>query len=202
VTTVVPMLRHQTLAERSDEQLMRLVQDGRIDAYEVLYRRVAGAAVGLARQLTRNHALAEEVTQEAFVTIWRSSRQYRPERGSVRSWMLRIVHNHAIDGLRSSLRHDSRRALIDGSHERQAAPESTEVEVGRRDLTHTLRRMLEQLPPEQRQILELAFFDDLSHSQIARTLDLPMGTVKGRARLGLGHMRNQLDEHLVEQLAA
>jgi RNA polymerase sigma-70 factor (ECF subfamily) len=196
------ILCHRTLAERSDEQLMVLVQQGRIDAYEVLYARVAGAALGLARQLTRNQALAEEVTQEAFVTIWRSSRQYRPERGSVRSWMLRIVHNHAIDGLRSSLRHDSRRALIDDTHERQAAPESTEVEVGLREQTRTLRRMLERLPPEQRQILELAFFGDLSHSQIARALDLPMGTVKGRARLGLGHMRNQLDDHLVEQFAA
>lgn len=193
---------NRALAARSDEELMQLVQQGRVDAYEVLYARVAGAAFGLARQLTRNTALAEEVTQDAFVTIWRRSRQYRSDRGSVRSWMLRIVHNHAIDGLRSSLRHDSRRALIDGTHERQASPDSTEVEVSLREQTRTLRRMLQRLPADQRQVLELAFFGDLSHSQIARTLDLPMGTVKGRARLGLGRMRNQLDDHLVAELAA
>ncbi|HUR84052.1 MAG TPA: sigma-70 family RNA polymerase sigma factor [Solirubrobacteraceae bacterium] len=196
------MIRHHyTLSLRSDEELMRLVQQGRVDAYEVLYTRVEGAAYGLARQLTRNPALAEEVTQDAFVTIWRRSRQYQPERGSVRSWMLRIVHNHAIDGLRSSLRHDNRRALIDDTHERQAGPDSTELEVSQREQTRTLKRMLTHLPADQRTVLELAFFDDLTHSQIARTLDLPMGTVKGRARLGLGRMRDQLDDRLVAELA-
>lgn len=196
------MTDHPTLSELSDEDLMRLIQEGRADAYEALYGRIAGTAFGLARQVTRNAALAEEATQDAFVTIWRCSRQYRPDRGSVRSWALRIVHNHAIDGLRSSLRHDKRRALIDDTHERQAAPECTEFEVSLREQSRTLRGMLDRLPADQRQVLELAYFDDLSHSQIARALDLPMGTVKGRARLGLGRMRSQLDEQLVATLAA
>jgi RNA polymerase sigma-70 factor (ECF subfamily) len=179
---------------------MLLVQQGRIDALEMLYRRVGAAAVALAFQLTRDAALAEEVAQEAFIAIWRRSLQYRSDRGSPRSWMLGIVHNHAIDGLRSSLRHDSRRALIDGSHEHRAAPESIEDEFCLLEQTRTLRRMLARVPPEQRQILELAFFADQSHSQIARVLGLPLGTVKGRARLGLVHMRSQLDDRVVAQL--
>ena len=196
------MTNHPALAEHSDEDLMRLVQAGRGDAYEALYQRIGRAAFGLALQVTRNPALAEEATQDAFVTIWTCSGQFRPERGSVRSWVLRIVHNHAIDVLRSSLRHDRRRALIDDTQERQPAPECIEREIGRREQTRTLRSMMDRLPPDQRQVLELAFFDDLSHSQIARALDVPMGTVKGRARLGLGRMRRQLDDQLVETLAA
>ena len=180
---------------------MLLVQQGRIDAYEILYRRVAAAAVSLSLQVTRDRALAEDVAQEAFVTIWRCSHQYRPDRGSTRSWMLRIVHNHAIDGLRSSRRHESRRALIDGSHERRASADSTEGEIRLLEQTRMLQQMLARLAPAQRQILELAFFADLSHSQIACALGLPMGTVKGRARLGLGHMRRQLDTHMLAQLA-
>lgn len=180
---------------------MGLVQQGRVDAYEVLYARVSGVALGLARRLTSNAALAEEVTQDAFVTIWRNSHSYRPERGTVRSWTLRIVHNHAIDGVRRGRRHDSRRAAADGCEERRPAPESTEREVGRREQSRALRRMLARLPPEQRHVLELAFFGDLSHSQIARALDVPMGTVKGRARLGLGRMRSQLDDQLLAELA-
>lgn len=199
-TTFDPTHPRSGLLECSDETLMRLVQQGRVDAFEVLYGRVVGAAVGLARQITRNTALAEDVTQDAFITIWRESRQYRPERGSVRSWMLRIVHNHAIDGLRSSLRHDSRRAPIADAHERQSARESTELEVSLREQARTLRRMLEQLPFEQRRVLELAYFDDLSQSQIARVLSLPMGTVKGRARLGLGRMRDQLNDRVAAAL--
>lgn len=181
---------------------MVLVQQGRIDAYEVLHRRIWAAALALSLHITRDAALAEEVAQDALVAIWRRSPQYRPDRGSPRSWMLGVVHNHAIDGLRSSRRHASRRALIDGSDERRAGPESIEDDLGLREQTRTLRRMLARLSPEQRQILELAFFADLSHSQIARVLTLPMGTVKGRARLGLVHLRSQLDDRVVEQLVA
>lgn len=195
------MRRPRSLSESSDEYLMRLVQQGRADAYEVLYDRLSTPAFSIARQLTCNSAVAEDAMQDAFVAIWRDCRQYRPELGSVRSWALRIVHNQAIDGLRRSQRHESRRAAIDGSHERQAAPESIEREVGLRAQAGTLREMLAQLPEDQRRVLELAYLQDLTQSQIARVLGLPLGTVKGRARLGLGGMRNQLDDRLVAALA-
>jgi RNA polymerase sigma-70 factor (ECF subfamily) len=191
---------HQ-LARCADEDLMLLVQHGRIDAYEVLHGRVAAAAFEFALRVTRDPALAEEVAQEAFVTIWQRSLQYRPDRGRPRTWMLRIVYNHAIDGLRSSLRHDSRRAWIE-SGACQATSASIEDEVGLRERTRTLHGMLQRLPIEQREILELAFFGDLSHREIAHALGLPIGTVKGRARLGLGHLREQLDEGVVAQLVA
>jgi RNA polymerase sigma-70 factor (ECF subfamily) len=181
------------LARCADEDLMLLVQCGHVDAYEILYRRVATAAIELSCSVTRDRALAEEVVQEAFVTIWRSSRQYRPDRGTPRSWMLRVVRNHAIDGLRSSLRHDSRRALVDGADEWLATTPSPEDQAGLREQTHTLRRMLALLPAEQREVLALSFFADLSHGEIARALDVPLGTVKSRVRLGLDHLRSQLN---------
>jgi RNA polymerase sigma-70 factor, ECF subfamily len=178
----------------ADEEVMQLVQQGDPRAFELLYDRHGGAAFSLAYRMTGNRTAAEDVSQEAFLSIWRSRLRYQPERGSVRTWVLGIVHNRAIDGLRRSLVHDRRRATADGLEERQEAPERTEVEVARREDARHVQSALDTLPEDQRRTIELAYFGGFSHSQIADMLDTPIGTVKGRMRLGLEKMRQQLAE--------
>jgi RNA polymerase sigma-70 factor, ECF subfamily len=181
----------------ADEELMQLVQQGDPRAFELLYDRHGGAAFSLAYRMTGNRTAAEDVSQEAFLSIWRSRLRYQPERGSVRTWLLGIVHNRAIDALRRSLVQERKRTTTEGLEERQEAPERTEVEAARRDEARQVRSALDTLPAEQRRTIELAYFGGFSQSQIAEMLEMPIGTVKGRMRLGLEKMR----QHLVEGFA-
>jgi RNA polymerase sigma-70 factor (ECF subfamily) len=112
----------------------------------------------------------------------------------VRTWVLGIVHNRGVDAVRRSTVHDRRRETFDGVEERHEARERTEVEVARREEARNVRGALDTLPSEQRQTIELAYFGGYTHSQIAELLDEPVGTVKGRMRLGLEKMRRQLVE--------
>ena len=176
---------------------MQLVQQGDPRAFELLYDRHGGAAFSLAYRMTGSRTAAEDVSQEAFLSIWRSRLRYQPERGSVRTWVLGIVHNRAIDALRRNLVHERRRTTAEGLEERQEAPELTEVEAARREEARYVRSALDTLPEDQRRTIELAYFGGFSHSQIADMLDTPIGTVKGRMRLGLEKMR----QHLVEGVA-
>jgi RNA polymerase sigma-70 factor (ECF subfamily) len=176
----------------ADEEVMQLVQEGDPRAFELLYDRHGGAAFSLAYRMTGNRTAAEDVSQEAFLSIWRSRLRYQPERGSVRTWVLGIVHNRAIDGLRRSLVHDRRRASAEGIEETQEAPERTDVEVARREEARHVQGALDTLPEDQRRTIELAYFGGFSHSQIAEMLETPIGTVKGRMRLGLEKLRQQL----------
>jgi RNA polymerase sigma-70 factor (ECF subfamily) len=141
-----------------------------------------------------NRGAAEDIVQEAFLSIWRSRLRYDQARGSVRTWVLGIVHNRTIDALRRSMVHDRRRETMEGIEERQEAPERTEVEVARREEARNIRDALDTLPEEQRKTIELAYFGGFSHSQIAELLNEPVGTIKGRMRLGLDKMRRQLSE--------
>jgi RNA polymerase sigma-70 factor (ECF subfamily) len=178
----------------ADEEVMLLVQRGEARAFELLYDRHGRAAFSLAYRMVGNRVNAEDITQEAFLSIWRSRLRYDPVRGSVRTWILGIVHNRAIDGLRRSIVHDRRRETLDGVEERHEAPERTEVEAARREEARGVRSALSALPEEQRRTIELAYFGGFSHSQIAELLDEPIGTVKGRMRLGLEKMRRELSE--------
>lgn len=172
---------------------MQLVQSGDPQAFEVIYDRHGGAAFSLAYRIVGHRAGAEDVTQEAFLSIWRSRLRYEPGRGSVRTWVLGIVHNRAIDGLRRNLVHERRRASIEGIEERREAPERTDVEAARREEARTVRAALDTLPDEQKRTIELAYFGGFTHSQIAEMLELPVGTVKGRMRLGLEKLRGQVE---------
>jgi RNA polymerase sigma-70 factor (ECF subfamily) len=178
----------------ADEELMRLVQDGDPRAFELVYDRHGGAAFSLAYRMVGTRPAAEDISQEAFLSIWRSRLRYVPERGSVRTWVLGIVHNRAIDALRRNTVHERRRADIEGIEERHEAPERTDVEVARREEARQVRGALEELPEEQVKVIELAYFGGFSHSEIADILGMPMGTVKGRMRLGLEKMRRRLAE--------
>ena len=182
------------IRDLADEEIMQLVQDGNPRAFELLYDRHGGAAFSLAYRMVGNRVTAEDITQEAMLSIWRSRLRYDQTRGSVRTWVLGIVHNRAIDALRRSIVHDRRRETMDGVEERHEARERTDVEVARREEARSIRSALETLPDEQRRTIELAYFAGFSHSQIAELLDQPIGTVKGRMRLGLDKMRRQLSE--------
>jgi RNA polymerase sigma-70 factor (ECF subfamily) len=178
----------------ADEEVMQLVGEGDPRAFELVYDRHGGAAFSLAYRMVGQRAVAEEIVQEAFLSIWRSRMRYDPTRGSVRTWVLGIVHNRGIDALRRGAVHDRRRETMEGVEERHEAPERTDVEAVRRDEARSVRDALETLPEDQRRTIELAYFGGFSHSQIAELLGEPVGTVKGRMRLGLDKLRRQLAE--------
>ena len=171
---------------------MQLVRRGEAAAFEVVYERHCSAAFSLAYRMCGTRAAAEDVVQEAFLSLWRSGARYDRARGSVRTWMLGIVHNRAIDSLRRSVVHDRRRASDEGIEERFEARERTEVEVARLDEAQEIRVALQTLPPEQCRVIELAYFGGFTQTEIAAMLEAPIGTVKGRMRLGLEKMRVQL----------
>jgi RNA polymerase sigma-70 factor (ECF subfamily) len=178
----------------ADEEAMQLVADGNPRAFELIYDRHGGAAFSLSYRMVGNRVTAEDITQEAFLSIWRSRMRYDTSRGSVRTWVLGIVHNRAIDALRRGAVHERRRETLEGVEERREAPERTDVEVARREEARNVRDALDTLPEDQRRAIELAYFGGFSHSQIADMLGEPVGTVKGRMRLGLDKLRRQLAE--------
>jgi RNA polymerase sigma-70 factor (ECF subfamily) len=173
---------------------MRLVQRGDARAFEAIYDRHGTAAFSLAYRIAGSRAAAEDIVQEAFLAVWRSSVRYSPERGSLRSWLLSVVHNRAIDSLRRSLVHTRRQVDAEGIEERMAAPELTDAEAFRRQEAQSVRSAMEGLPPDQLKVLELAYFGGFTQAQIAEMLGTPLGTVKGRMRLGLEKMRAGLGE--------
>ena len=184
----------QDLRSLADEDVMQLVRRGDARAFEVIYDRHSPAAFSLAYRMMGTRAGAEDVTQEAFLSMWRSGARYDRARGSVRTWVLGIVHHRAIDALRRATVHDRRRAGDEGIEERFEARERTDVEAARREEAGTVRHALETLPADQSQVIELAYFGGFTHTEIADMLDAPVGTVKGRMRLGLKKMRAQLGE--------
>jgi RNA polymerase sigma-70 factor (ECF subfamily) len=173
---------------------MALVQAGDAAAFEALYDRHGAAAFSLAYRIVGTRAAAEDATQDAFLSIWRTHAGYRRERGSVRNWILRVVHHRTIDSLRRNLVHDKRRASAEGIEETEPAQERTDAEALARDEASTIRAAVARLPQEQVRVIEMAYFGGLTHTEIAERLDMPLGTVKGRMRLGLDKLRSELAE--------
>jgi len=190
-------VRREKAERLADEELMPLVGRKDPEAFEVLYDRHGGVAYSLAYRIVGNRAAAEEVTQEAFISVWRSGARFDAARGSVRSWLLSVVRNRAIDFLRSKAGKAPKLDFDDDSAlEQRPAPERTEEEALRRETAGEIRGALGRLPGEQSKVIELAYFGGFSHSEIAEILGLPMGTVKGRMRLGLEKIRGELAEGL------
>jgi RNA polymerase sigma-70 factor (ECF subfamily) len=184
----------------ADEDLMQLMRQGDAQAFEMIYERHSTAAFSLAYRMVGRRGAAEDVVQEAFLSLWRSGARYDHTRGSVRTWVLGIVHHRAIDALRRSMVHDKRRASDEGIEERFEAKERTDVQAARREEATEVRSALATLPEEQSKAIELAYFGGFSHSEIANMLEMPIGTVKGRIRLGLEKLRGQLG-HFAEVTA-
>jgi RNA polymerase sigma-70 factor, ECF subfamily len=181
-------------AERlADEELMPRIGEKDPDAFEVFYDRHGGVAYSLAYRIVGERGAAEDVVQEAFISIWRSGARYDRARGSVRSWMLGIVRNRAIDFLRSKTGRAPKLDFDDDAVlEHRPSGELTDAEALRRETAHELRGALGELPGEQSKVIELAYFGGFSHSEIATMLEVPLGTVKGRMRLGLEKIRGEL----------
>ncbi len=173
----------------ADEDLMPLVEAGDAEAFAALYDRHSRAAFSLAYRMMGERQAAEDLTQEAFIKVWRGAASYRVGRGSVRTWILSIVHNRGIDQLRSRA---SRRRTQDKVEASAPTSEPSEAfaEAWRNSQREQVREALNTLPQEQLEILELAYFSGYTHVEIAERLDLPLGTVKGRMRLGLRKIRD------------
>jgi RNA polymerase sigma-70 factor (ECF subfamily) len=185
-------MRTSDIHRLADEELMVLLRDGNPDAFEAVYDRHGKPAYSLAYRIVGDRSAAEDVAQEAFMSIWRSRVRYDPQRGSVRTWVLGIVHHRAIDALRRNAGHVKNQTSDEGIEERHEAPDRTDAEVARRDEARVVREALSELPDNQFEVVRLAYFGGFSHTEIADMLGEPIGTVKGRMRLGLEKMRRAL----------
>jgi len=188
---IVP--RAGAASELADDDLALRLVVGDMRAFEALYDRHAGAGFALACRLVGDPATAEDVIQEAFLSIWRGRAGYRRELGSFRTWALGIIRHKAFDALRR--RSAGIRELPDGGEvaARRPSRELTDIAAIGRMEARGVRLALHALSAEQRQTIELAFLAGLSHTEIAARLELPVGTVKGRARLGLAKLRVTLE---------
>jgi RNA polymerase sigma-70 factor (ECF subfamily) len=180
----------------ADEDLMPLVERREPAAFEIVFDRHGAAAFSLAYRIVGDRARAEDITQEAFLSLWRSGARYDRARGSVRTWLLGIVRNRAIDLLRRDVLEAPRVAFEEEMSEPQTAREETDEEALRREAARQVRGALNELPADQLRVVELAYFGGMTHSQIADMLGMPLGTVKGRMRLGLEKIRTQLAEQV------
>jgi RNA polymerase sigma-70 factor (ECF subfamily) len=179
----------------ADEELMPLVAGADADAFRVVLERHGDAAFSLAYRMCGRSPLAEDVTQEAMLTVWRRASAYDSGRGSLRTWILTIVHNRAIDVLRGAARHTRRAARVEEGTDAIKLPSSerTDAEAIGNVEADSLRSALELLPDAQRQAIELAYYGGFSQSEIADMLGEPLGTIKGRLRIGLGKLRDHCD---------
>ena len=167
---------------------MPLVEAADAEAFAALYDRHGRAAYSLAYRIMGDKQEAEDVVQEAFIRVWRSAGGYRVGRGSVRTWILSIVRNRGIDQIRSRAHLRRKQDEIEASAP-TSEPSEAFAETWKNSQREQVREALDTLPQDQLQILELAYFSGYTHVEIAERLDLPLGTVKGRMRLGLQKIR-------------
>ena len=175
--------------EPSDEQVLEAVGRGDDDALGVLYDRFGRLAFRLAFRILRDRALAEDAVQEAFLAVWRSADAYKRERAKPSTWILTVVHRRAVDLVR---REQSRRGEpLEVAPEPSVGPVDEDAVL--RDRRAAVQAALTQLPGDQRQALELAYYGGLTQSELAERLGVPLGTVKSRMFAGLGRLRELLE---------
>ena len=173
----------------ADEDLMPLVEAADAEAFAALYDRHGRSAYSLAYRMMGERQEAEDVVQEAFIKVWRSAGGYRVGRGSVRTWVLSIVHNRGIDQLRSLASRRRTQDKVEASAP-TSQPSEAFAETWHNSQREQVREALGTLPKEQVKILELAYFSGYTHVEISEMLGVPLGTVKGRMRLGLKKIRD------------
>jgi RNA polymerase sigma factor (sigma-70 family) len=184
-----------SLEDARDRDLVRRVIAGDDMAFRSLFSRYGPSAKGLAVRVVRQPSMAEEIVQEAFLALWRDPSAYREERGSFRAWLLSTVHHRAVDAVRREEAH--RRRTVTSEPESLAEPDVGEAVVEEIDLVETrarVRAALESIPPDQRQVLELMYFEGKTQSIIAEESGIPLGTVKSRTLLGMRRLRSLLLE--------
>jgi RNA polymerase sigma-70 factor, ECF subfamily len=176
----------------ADEDLISLVEAADAEAFATLYDRHSRAAFSLAYRMMGERQASEDLAQDAFLKVWRGASSYRADRGSVRTWILSIVHNRGIDQIRSQASRRRTQEKIEASAPR-SQPSEAFAETLRNSQRDQVREALDTLPPEQLKILELAYFSGYTHVEISDLLRLPLGTVKGRMRLGLKKIRDYFE---------
>ncbi|CAN5459572.1 MAG: sigma-70 family RNA polymerase sigma factor [Actinomycetota bacterium] len=181
--------KYLTLA---DEDLISMVGGEDPDAFAALYDRHSRAAFSLGYRIMGQRQTAEDLVQEVFLKVWRSANSYRAGRGSVRTWILSIVHHRGIDQLRATASRQRTKDRFEASAEK-SQPSEAFAETWRNSQRDQVREALKTLPEEQLKILELAYFSGYTHVEISKLMNLPLGTVKGRMRLGLKKMRDYFD---------
>jgi RNA polymerase sigma-70 factor, ECF subfamily len=187
--SAVPMSLGPQFVLRADKDLISQVGQGDAQAFTTIYERHGRAAYALAYRLMGEKQAAEDLLQEAFLKLWCGAASYRAERGSVRTWLLSIVHNRGIDQLRSLASRRRTQEKIESSAQR-SQPSEAFAQSWRNSQREEVREALKTLPSEQSKVLELAYFSGYTRVEIAEFLDLPLGTVKGRVRLGLKKVRD------------
>jgi RNA polymerase sigma-70 factor (ECF subfamily) len=182
------------LADARDRELVEAIARGEEEAFRGLFGRYAPTALALARRVVRQPFLAEEIVQEAFLAVWRNPAGFDGQRGSVKAWLMGMVHHRAVDAVR---REESQRRRAEESQRSDPvvvldhADQVVEA-VGAPQEREAVRNALGGLPEEQRQVIELMYFDGLSQSKIAERLGLPLGTVKSRTLLGMRRLRSAM----------
>jgi RNA polymerase sigma-70 factor, ECF subfamily len=170
----------------SDRDLMLRLRRRDVQALEQLYDRHCQAAMGLAFRITRDRAMAEDVVQDTFLTIWRQPERFDPERGTARGWLLAIVHHRSIDRVRRAASAPTTDLTPDLIDDRAADPAEAAFAAIRYE---QISAALALLPKEQREAIELSFLHGRTHAEIADLIGCPLGTVKGRIRIGLARLR-------------
>jgi RNA polymerase sigma-70 factor (ECF subfamily) len=181
------------LSPLGDGELMARVTAGSVESFVDLYDRYYERAYGVARAVCRDDGRAQEAVQDGFLSVWNSRANYRPRHGTVAAWLLTVVRYRAIDIARSDRRHASRRAS-DDQLERHATVDGPFETAVKRDDAQRLQAALAILPETQSEVIALAYYGQLSHTEIAAHLGLPAGTVKGRMRLGLQKLRADIEQ--------
>jgi RNA polymerase sigma-70 factor (ECF subfamily) len=184
-------------AEDPDRALMARVEAGDADALAALYDRLGARLLGLARRILGSGGEAEEVLQEVFLFAWRSASSFDPARGNVLTWLLIATRSRSIDRLRAR-RPGSRPELRSLEDLKETAPGTDDVEAASasREWESICRAAVGSLPEDQRRALELAYFEGLTHQEIAEKTSIPLGTVKTRVRLGLMKLRERMRPYL------
>ena len=186
--------------ELSDLDLLDRITDSDTDALAALYDRYGRRVFALAARILNDPISSEEITQDVFLSIWRRGASYNVAKGKFTTWMFGIAHNRTIDELRKRRRDKSRYSDDIDDHLDIAAssisPDDSAVVQSEYAL---VREVLETLPPPQRTVIVLSYFQGLTQVEIAEKLDQPLGTVKTRMRLGLKKLRNALDPKIGAQ---
>jgi RNA polymerase sigma-70 factor (ECF subfamily) len=180
-----------------DEELVALVARSDRTAFETLYDRHASRALGLAMRIFRDQPLAEDIVQEAFWRVWKRAGTFDTERGHFSSWLLSIVHHLSIDRLRAG-RGAPATVTIDSEFNAEMDVRDMSQDVAEQAWAKlqsgAMRDALTQLPEAQRAVIEMAYFEGLTHQEISERLSEPLGTIHTRARLGLSKLRELLRE--------
>ena len=188
--------------EPSDEALLNAIADGAVWAMDSLYQRYSRILYSLAYRMVADHQVAEDLLQDAFLAVWRRATTYSPQTGAARSWLISILHHRTIDYLRRVRRRSTiQEAPLEELelNESIAYPDAWDAAWQSVKSSH-VRAALMKIPPEQRLVIELAYFQGWTHAEIAEGTQISLGTIKARMRLGLLHLKQILIQMGIDEL--